>query len=282
MYANRTDLDGDQTAFAFKADYPNDLWDIALVYMRIGDDFNPALGFVPRKGVQYSRIGATYAPRPSWKWLRQMRNQLFITYYADLDGNWESYRIFTAPINWRFESGDRFEFNYQPTGEKLPEPFEISDGVLIPPGGYHFTRWRLEMQLAAKRKLNGQISWWFGNFYDGKLDELQASLNWNPAKILTFEFIGTHNIGRLPAGDFDQSLVGMRVRLNVTPDLQINSFVQYDTESNALGINGRIHWIYHPQGDLFLVFNHNSIDRLDRWEFVSQQVLLKARYNFRL
>lgn len=282
MYADRPDLTGDQTAFSLKVDYPNDIWDVALTYLRIGDAFDPSLGFVPRRGINSWRAGMTYAPRPSWQWLRQMRNQLFLSYISDLKGNWESYRIFTAPLNWRLESGDRVEANYMPRGERLVEPFEIADGVVIPEGEYHFTRYRLEAELAAKRKLNGQLTWWFGSFYGGWLDELEATLNLNPSSILNFEFIGTHNIGRLPYGNIDQTLLGFRVRFNASPDLQLNSFIQYDTDTRNLGVNARIHWIYHPQGDLFLVFNHNTYDGLERWEPISQQVILKARYNFRL
>lgn len=283
LYANRSDLEeGDQSAFALKVDYPNDIWDIALTYLRIGDAFDPALGFVPRKGVHNMRAGLTYAPRPKWKWLRQMRNQLFFSYIADLNGDWQSYRVFTAPINWRLESGDRIEINWVPEGEQLTEPFEISDGVVIPVGKYHFTRYRLETALAAKRALNGQLSWWFGTFFEGNLNEFEASLNWNPTSILTFEFIGTHNIGRLPYGDFDQTLLGVRARFNASPDLQLNSFIQYDTDSKRLGVNARIHWIFHPQGDLFFVWNNNTFNGLERWELVSEQLLLKVRYNFRM
>lgn len=282
MYANRMDLSGDQSALAFKVDYPNDIWDLALTYLRIGESFDPSLGFVPRKAINSWRVGMTYAPRPSWKWLRQMRNQLFLFYITDLKGNWESYRVFTAPLNWRLESGDRVQANYMPRGERLVEPFEIAKGIVIPEGEYHFSRYRFELELAAKRKMNGQLTWWFGTFYGGHLHELESTLNWNPASILTFEFIGTHNIGRLPYGDFDQTLLGLRVRFNASPDLQLNSFIQYDTDSKSLGINARIHWIFHPQGDLFLVFNHNTYEEMERWELISQQVLLKARYNFRL
>ncbi len=31
---------------------------------------------------------------------------------TDLEGNWESYRVFTAPVNWVFESGERLEINF--------------------------------------------------------------------------------------------------------------------------------------------------------------------------
>ena len=281
MMANRNGLEGDNTALALKIDYPNDLWDVAFTYFRIGDAFDPSLGFVPRKGINSFRLGGTYGPRPSWNWLRQMRNQLFLIYITDLDGQWETYRIFTAPINWRMESGDRYEINWMPRGERLIEPFEVSEGVVIPEGSYHFTRYRLEAQLAAKRKFNGQLTWWFGTFFSGKLDALEATLNWNPTQLVTFEFVGVRNIGRLPEGDFDQTLLGLRMRINITPNLQLNSFVQYDTDSRELGINTRFHWIYNPQGELFLVINHNTLNKVQEWELVNQQFLLKGRYNFR-
>lgn len=282
MYANRPDLEGDQTALAVKVDYPNDIWDVALTYLRIGDAFDPSLGFVPRKAINSWRAGMTYAPRPSWKWLRQMRNQLFFTYITDLQGNWESYRVFTAPLNWRLESGDRVEANYMPQGERLVEPFDIAEDVSIPAGEYHFNRYRLEAELAAKRKINGQLTWWFGTFYGGNLDEFEVSLNVNPSNVLNFEVIGNHNIGRLPYGDFEQTLVGVRVRFNASPDLQLNSFIQYDTDTKSLGVNARLHWIFHPQGEIFFVYNHNTFDGLERWQRQRQQFLLKARYNFRL
>ena len=282
LATDREDLGGKQYSYGIKIDYPNDLWDVAASYLKIDDQFDPSLGFVPRKGIHYSRLGATYGPRPEWKWLRQMRNQLFMTFYHDLKGKWESYSIFTAPINWRFESGDRFEFNFNPKGERLVEDFEIADSVVIPPGTYEYIRWRLEFEFAAKRKLGGQATWWFGSFFNGTLHQLQGRARWSPSPLLTFEFEGNHNIGRLPYGNFEQTVLGLRLRLNITPDLQINSFLQYDTVSDEFGINSRLHWIFHPKGDFFIVYNHNTFYGFTRAEFLSNQFLVKIRYNFRM
>lgn len=283
LYTNKEGLSGDQTAFTFKFDYPNDLWDIAITYLRIGDAFDPSLGFVPRKNINSYRFGVTYAPRPEWKWVRQMRNQLFVAYVADLKGNWESYRVFTAPINWRLESGDRIEANIVPTGENEPYDREISGGAIIPAGPYHYMRYRLEMEFAAKRKINGQASWWFGTFYGGTLNTYELKANWNPFKILTFEFEGIRNIGTIPSGSFNQTLIGGRVRLNITPDLQLNSFVQYDTDSKSIGVNSRLHYIFLPLGDIFIVYNYNTVQDLNEsWDLNANQFIVKARYTFRL
>ena len=282
MQTGRADLEGDRTSFGFKVDYPNDRWDVAFIYSRVGENFDPSLGFVPRKNVQYFRGGMTFAPRPENKWIRQMFNQLFVTYITGINTPWQSYGVFTAPINWRLESGDRIEANFYPQGENLTEPFQIAEDVAIPTGAYHFNRYRLETEFAARRRLNGQVTWWFGSFYEGKLDEIELEVNWNPSQLINLEFSGVHNNGRLPWGDFTQNLVGFRVRFNVTPDLQVNSFIQYDTESRNMGWNARIHWIFSPLGEVFLVFNHNNLRQPgDRWVLQNQQVILKARYNFR-
>ena len=72
-----------------------------------------------------------------------------------------------APINWRFRSGDRFEVNINPESERLVAPFEVSDGIVIPPGRYHWKQYRLEVATAQKRRLYAQVTWWFGGFYSG-------------------------------------------------------------------------------------------------------------------
>ncbi|WP_410959409.1 hypothetical protein, partial [Salmonella sp. SAL4433] len=64
------------------------------------------------------------------------------------------------------------EFNVNPTGERLVAPFEVADGVSIAPGSYHWRRYRLEAGTAQKRRLYTQVTWWFGGFYDGDLDQV--------------------------------------------------------------------------------------------------------------
>jgi Domain of unknown function (DUF5916) len=277
----REGLTGDRTALGLAADYPNDLFDIYASYRRIGESFDPSLGFVPRKAIQEYQAFITWLPRPDWSWVRSIRNELFTTLVTDLDNNWESYRIFTAPFNWRFESGDRLEFNWVPQGERLVEPFEISDGVVIPVGDYHWTRYRVEVALAAKRKVSGTVSWWFGEFYHGTLDQYQARIQLKPSATFTMEVSGTRNVGVLPEGRFVQELVGTRMNVNVSPDLQITAFVQYDNESREVGSNMRLRWTFDPLGEVFLVYNHNIQDLGDRWRKDSNEFVVKVQYAVR-
>ena len=282
LATGRADLGDDATAHGLKVDYPNDLWDIALTYKRIGRNFDPSIGFVPRPGVYLYNLGMDYSPRLARGPIQQMFFEFEPSLATDLTGQWESYRIFFAPVNWRFRSGDRVEFNVNPTGERLIEPFEVAEGVCIPPGSYHWKRYRLEAGTAQKRRLYTQVTWWFGGFYDGDLDQIQWTGAWNPMSLVTVEFSGEHNVGRLPGGHFTQTLVGNRLRLNISPDLSISSYIQYDTDSDSIGTNTRLRWTFRPVGDLFVVYNHNVRSSLDRWRLDSNQLLVKLQYAWRL
>ncbi len=79
----------------------------------------------------------------------------------------------------------------------------------------------------------------------------------------------------------------MRLSANVSPDLQLSSLSQCDSEGRAFGANTRLGWRFSPFGDRFVVYNHNLVDpddtTLDRWSarrlrFASNQLLVKAQY----
>jgi hypothetical protein len=199
---------------------------------------------------------------------------------TDLRGQWESYEMFTAPINWRFESGDRLEFNVVPEGERITDVFTL-DGVSIPAGGYHWLRYRLEAGSAAKRPLSAQATWRFGGFYSGTLDQVLLVGAWHPASLIGIDFSGERDLGNLPEGRFTVTLVGVKVNLYVSPNLNVSSFVQYDTDSQSVGTNTRLRWTLAPVADLFLIYNHNVRDIDDRWRLDSNQLLVKFQYAFR-
>lgn len=279
LYNNREDLDGDRSAFGIKIDYPNDLWDIAFVYRRIGEDFDPSLGFVPRKGIHLITFGANYMPRPDNIYIRQHILQSRVNIYTDLSGTWESYDLFTAPVHFLLESGDRFEFNIRPQGENLTEQFEITDSVVIDVGSHHWRRYRLEFETASKRRINGQASWWFGGFYGGRLDQIQLELSLRPFSSLIFELNYERNIGDLEHGNFTQDLIASRILVNMTSNLNLSGYVQYDTDSRSMGSYFRFRWTFTPRGDLFIVYKHNTInDITNRWDYQSSQLIFKLTY----
>jgi hypothetical protein len=46
-------------------------------------------------------------------------------------------------------------------------------------------------------------------------------------------------------------------------------------------VNSCLRWTFNPVGDLFIVYNHNVREQLDRWQLDSNQLLIKLQYAVR-
>jgi len=281
----RDGLTGDKNAYGFKIDYPADLFTFALSSITIGEGVQPALGFAPRTDIRLWNVLAEYNPRPAWGWVRQLNHVASLVLFTDLDNQWESYEGTIKPFDWLLESGDRLAFQVQPQGDRPPEDFEVFetevDTVIIPAGSYQWTRYAVTGTLAEKRKVSGELTYAFGTFYDGHLQTIEGTLALKPWPLFGVELATERNRGDLPGGVFTQALYSGRLEVKPSADFQASSFLQYDNESRSFGTNTRLRWTFHPQGDLFLVYNHNLVRSLaarQPFAFEANQLLVKLVY----
>lgn len=284
LATGRNGLPGDiaaRSALGFRVDYPNDLWDVGLSYLRIGESFDPSLGFVPRPGVHSAGLNAGFMPRPGG-FIRQLFFVNFSNIVTDLGGRWETWGTTFTPVNFQLESGDELEVGVAGQGERLTEPFEVSRGVVIPAGTYQWPYWGADLRTARHRPISAAFEYWWGGFYDGRLHNIELELSWQPSAMVNMGVEGNTAIGRMPEGNFRADVVGVTGALNPSPDLQLRSFVQYDNESRTIGSNTRLRWTFNPYGTVFVVYNHNlQRTPLDRWGLESSQLLVKAQYTVR-
>jgi len=86
----------------------------------------------------------------------------------------------------------------------------------------------------------------------------------------------------LDEGDFNTSLVLFRFDYAFTPFLSLANFVQYDSESENIGLQSRFRWILKPGNELFVVLNHAwQENELDRFESAQTRFRVKLNYTFR-
>lgn len=294
---DRVDLHGEKSAFGLRIDYPNDPVDINFSSVRIGDGFDPSLGFVPRNGVHIWDVSTTITPRPWWPGVRELTQELNFTLYNRLDNaTWQSYAISARPFDVLFHSGERFEFAIEPEGDRVPADtaYSLADNVDIPTGSYEWTRFTVGAHSAEKRRLRGHVVWESGDYYNGRLSTVEAGISIRASDLLTFEVNGERNTGTLTSllegstGDslakvhVREDLISVRVEVNVSSDLQFATVTQYDTDSRELGSNNRLRWTFLPKGDLFVVYNYNALRTLDnQWHFKSYQLPIKVQYTMR-
>ncbi|HEY3382018.1 MAG TPA: DUF5916 domain-containing protein [Vicinamibacterales bacterium] len=253
-------------------DYPNDLWDVSFRWKQIGNGFEPALGFVPRRGIRKTSGRASFQPRPGRWGIRQFRFEFGPEVITNLDNVVENWAIETTPINFVTESGEHVEFGFEPQFERLPEAFEIADGIAVLAGSYRWNRYSVGASTADKRWWVVEVETGWGGFYDGTRRQVGIGLIVKPSTHFRLGFNGERNVISLPGGDFVTSVYSGKADFNFSPNVSWSNLVQYDSESRELGVQSRFRWILKPGNDIFLVLNrgwsrdfrglyHRSFDR---------------------
>jgi len=283
----RTDDEASGTtdySFGGNIDYPNDLWNCSLGWRLIGEDFRPALGFAPRRGIRRLSPGISFMPRPGRFRIRQLFFEAQQVWVSDLQNVVQTWEVYATPFNAEFESGDRVEFNVMPQYERLTEPFEIADGIVIPVGGYRMNRWGVQVETADKRPLAVQADYSWGEFYSGTRRDVELEVTFKPSTHVLAAVAFERNDVSLREGSFSAQVFTVRGDYNFSPNVSWANLVQYDSESRILGAQSRFRWILKPGNDLFLVLNRGWYHREwdNRYLPSFDKGSVKLQYTFRL
>ncbi len=253
-------LKGNDSTFGFSIGYPNDLFEASFSWKQIEKNFNPGLGFIYREDIRKAFLSLTYAPRPQKFGIRRIPFELRWNETMDLKNKPLMRNVFITPINFEFESGDHIEFNIIPQYDLVDKEYEIFEGVYIPTGEYKQTRYRIQIETASKRPWRLDIMYWWGGFYRGKNRSPEIGLSYRSGKHVVLGINFEQNRVTLPQGSFTTNIYSIRFDYSFSPRLVLYNFVQYDNESDNIGINSRLRWIVSPGNDIFFVLNHSWID----------------------
>lgn len=237
-------------------DYPNDNADIVLRYDRVGQGFDPALGFVQQSGIERYGGSIRLTPRPRRWGIRKFEfNVANWNLVRRLEGGLDNASVEVQPLGIEFESGDQFEFNLERRWDVPPEDFEIFPGSDIVAGRYAWNRVELQFEGSSARPLVPDVTVSAGEFYDGTSREVSASLGMRlePHMLARVEY-GRSSISRAGAG-FDANVARLRFDYATSARLNTTLFWQYDNESRRVATNARLRWTRAPGSDLYLVWN---------------------------
>lgn len=279
--------EGRNWSYGFSAHYPNDRISAQVALREIQENFDPALGFVQRGNVRMFRAAASFNPRPrNFLNIQQMFHDLYYTRFTRLDnGLVESWDLYVTPVDWHLNSGDNFHgtIDFNPTYERLFEPFEISPGVVLQPGEYRFTRFKTGgVTTAAKRRLSGSIGVAWGNYWSGKAEQWTTSLIYKLPPRVTVSLSTNQTFARLPEGHFTARIVTSNVNYAASPFLSFSNLIQFDNRSQNLGWQSRVRWTLEPGRDLFLALNQGWIHEEDggSLRFTRQDTKLSAKMQY--
>ena len=288
LKTNKEGVKDKNASYGFGAHYNNDRFQGQFQWREIQENFDPELGFVQRSNVRMMRLGASYNPRPDpSSGIQQMFHDVFYTRFTRLDnGLVETWKLYFTLVDWHFMSGDSLHslFDLNPTYERLFEPFEISPGVVLPPGEYRFTPMRIFFTSAQKRKLQGSVGLTFGNFWSGTAKTLQTGLRYQLPPKFVISLNTNQTFAQLPEGNFVARIFSTQINYAVSPFLSFANLIQFDNRSGNLGLQSRVRWTLKPGNDLFFIFGQGWIQELGGFYDFRQQdsrLATKLQYTFR-
>ena len=287
LYGLKTDtpeLESRDYSYGAQVRYPNDRINLSYSVQDIGENFDPRLGYVRRRGVVVNSALAQYRPRPkNSRYARQFTFSFgFDDYYNTQQDDTESRTYSASPFNLLFHGGERLSYTASHNFEQLFAPFRIHEGVVIPPGGYSYVRHTVAATGPTNKTISYNVSYDTGGFYSGKSDQLVASLTWKKSASLTTSVELRQYWVRLDEGDFNTTLALVRLNLFFTPKVSLTNFVQYDTDSQNIGLQSRLRWILKAGQEIYVVFNHQwQEDMFDRFASFTGDLRGKVNYTIR-
>ena len=271
----------DEAAFGVNLAYPNDRYNAAIGFTQIGDDFNPALGYLNRWGIRQYDADFRYRVRPSG-YLRTIDTGVETETVTDRSNDLESMLLTFNLLELANNPGDKITFSYIYDKERLlREPFEVHPGVVIPLGNYTFSRYGIRLETSNGRPVRGIVEVIWGTFYDGYLRQANATLELRPSRYVFLALQYEQNDGRIGAGNFTQRLARIRFNLAFTPQISWTNVLQYDNVARSMGLNSIFRWEIESGHELFLVLNHGWDEENSQFHPTHRDVGAKIRWTFR-
>ena len=280
-------LTGDDKAFGLQAsmETQNNGFGGNMNYEYFGDDFNPALGFANRTGVESINFGGS--GRYFFKGHKYLRNVFSFmrfghTRYLDTK-EMQSENWFWRMLNFNTNRGDQLGVGGFRNREGLRNDFTIRPGIVIPAGEYTFSGFQMEARISNQREFAPGFSLNIGDYYNGKRMQINASADWRPNEHINLGLNYNYQDIELPDGAFDVRIISANANYAFNSKWSWINLIQYDNFSNGVGLNSRLRWNPQAGEDLYVVVNYNfdSEGTFSELSSNNAEIVLKYTKNFR-
>ncbi len=255
-----------------KNNFSNGLWlnynsrknNLFLSSRQISDEFSSDLGFIRRTGIKSHFIKYGHRLWIDSKRIRsiELSQQLYFVDTPNLsnlitDRNYETQGVIS------FTNQSKFELTYNRRYTFLLDDFDPVGGEnSIPlPSNNGFFYNDFEMQFSSNYTKNYYFNFQttIGQFYSGNRVSFNTELSYRIQPKFSgsikfryddIYFPSIYTYGKL-------FLIGPKLEYTFNKKLFWNTFVQYSSKSDNLGINSRLQWRFAPLSDLYLVYNDN-------------------------
>lgn len=282
--ATRDDADASEEQYGYavggRAQITTEDWSLFGFVSQVDERYRPALGFVSRPGEREHIARITRTFRPGWEGVRSIDVSTGGEFYTDLRDTVNTLEFTLIGAELEGDSGDFVAADFVFERDKLREPFEISDGVILEEDSYHWLFLTMNAGTDSSKPLAGQVGLQFGEFYDGTRSDFNATISARPSATFQGSLEGIHQDINLPEGDFEVDILRARGAVQFSPDLTLDTIVQWDSVTDITGLNARLRWEPRPGQEIYVVYNE-SYDTDQDFSSTEREAILKLGLTLR-
>lgn len=243
---------GDETASRVGAAYRDRNWNVSALWRRIGEDFNPGVGFVRRTNVEhlYGTVGILRQTPVSW--IQEIEPYLEVDHYTDLAAGGLVTKGVTGAVNVTFLSGATLNASVTDRFERVDDVFQAG-GQPVEVGDYDFREGSVRFQSSAGRPFSASVDVSGGSFYGGDRRSVGTAFRWLVSPRLAIQGSADYNRIELPTGNANSSVYAGRVKYGFSTRAFAALNVQYNEVTEQLVTYARFNVIHGPLSDFFLV-----------------------------
>jgi hypothetical protein len=257
-FVARTDTPGIETddyAFRLAGRYDSETLIYSVGYTEVGDGFNPEVGFLSRRGYRKPDAFVLYRIRPDdWAGLHELRPHISYRGFWDFD-DFQETGYLHVDNHWEWKNGYELHTGVNFTREGVKEPFEISPGVVVPPGTYDHEDLQLVFFTNRGAPVGFETRVTLGGIFGGDRMALAPVFRLRIGAAFTSELGWRYNDVDLPGGSFETNLGRLRLSYAFTPRIFVQSLVQYNDRADRWATNLRFGWLQTANTGLFVVYN---------------------------
>ncbi len=246
-------VEGTRWAAQAGAEWQSDLVEAGVSYLDVNEGFTPGAGFV-RRHDRMTGARLSLKPRPRSRFVRQLEISPSFVSFHDQRGVLQSSES-TMAFATVFQSGDRIAAKVDHQVERLPDPFEISAGVVLPPRRYDWNTAEVSVETFDGRKLSGRAEANVGRFYDGTHGSYEFALEYRPGKNFSVQSDYEFNDVDLGEGSFHTHLFGLKSNVSFTSSLLASAYAQYNSSGSLAVVQVRLNYIFRTIDNVYVVYN---------------------------
>ena len=246
-------------------DFRNRLWQIGTGVSRVGRNFNPEVGFLPRRDYIRPEFRVFFQPQPSRpKWIRRVAPHISANAFYDATDKGGGRKLQTAmwhvhPFEIQPMHGGRFGWFFDVNKDNPLLPFVVYNRddtrVVIPPGEYTWTQHSFEYHHDPSAAVTATARYRIGNYYDGDFNAIELTSDYRFTARVTASVGWTRQDIRLPQGAFVANLVPVKATISFTNLASLSMLAQYNGQTGQYSANVRLALLNRSGTGLFVVYN---------------------------